>query len=87
MRREGEGKRANKQRRQEGREQMRRKECRENEEEQGPERRGYKDNREEKGRPNTYNLWKEERMKGALDEYREGVKKGIRVSVHFLSRA
>ncbi|XP_039670604.1 uncharacterized protein LOC120567701 [Perca fluviatilis] len=26
-------------------------------------------------------------MKGALDEYREGVKKGITVSVHFLSRA
>ena len=39
--------------------------------------RGGARTREEKGRPN-YNLWKKERMKGALEEYREGVKKGIR---------
>lgn len=37
-----------------------------------------------KERPNKYNLWKEERMKGTLHEYREGVKKEIRVSVHLL---
>lgn len=74
---------------------MRRKECGGNERRQKERKeKRSKDQRGEdtkikqggKGRPNNYNLWKEERMKGALDEYRE-VKKGITVSVHLLSRA
>lgn len=85
--------RGDKQRRQQAREQVRRKECRGKERRQKASKaRRNKDqdtniHQGGKGRSDSYNLWKEERMKGAIDEYREGQIKGVKVSIKFLARA
>lgn len=69
--------RGDKQRRQQAREQVRKKECRGKERRQKASKaRGNKDqdtniHQGGKGRSDSYNLWKEERMKGAIDEYKE----------------
>ncbi|KAL2095540.1 hypothetical protein ACEWY4_007688 [Coilia grayii] len=85
--------RTDRQRKQEAGEQMIRKECRGKEERQ--KERKNKGKRSEnanmkqggKGRPNVYNQWKEDRMIGALEEYKEALEKGAKVSVNHLSRA
>ena len=57
---------------------------RRNKDQRGEEKRMMQGGR---GRPETYNQWLEDRMKGALEEYKEEVEKGIPVSVGFLTRA